>query len=56
METLTYGSGRASGCDSPGLLNVGIQESGFWDRHRILAVGMLEDRHRILEFGVCPKP
>ena len=22
METLTYGSGRASGCDSPGLLNV----------------------------------
>ena len=22
METLTYGSGRASGCDSPGLLNI----------------------------------
>jgi len=21
VETLTYGSGRASGCDSPGLLN-----------------------------------
>ena len=23
METLTYSSGRASGCDSPGLLNYG---------------------------------
>ncbi len=22
METLTYSSGRASGCDSPGLLNL----------------------------------
>jgi len=24
VETLTYGSGRASGCDSPGLLNYGV--------------------------------
>jgi len=27
VETLTYGSGRASGCDSPGLLNRQMQES-----------------------------
>jgi hypothetical protein len=24
VETLTYSSGRASGCDSPGLLNTGV--------------------------------
>ena len=28
METLTYGSGRASGCDSPGLLNY----LSLWER------------------------
>ena len=27
METLTYGSGRASGCDSPGLLNFEVMKT-----------------------------
>jgi len=28
VETLTYSSGRASGCDSPGLLNLRHEQSG----------------------------
>ena len=35
METLTYGSGRASGCDSPGLLNKGgITTKGTKAEHK----------------------
>ena len=34
METLTYGSGRASGCDSPGPLNV--ERVRVQDPHQIV--------------------
>ena len=29
METLTYSSGRASGCDSPGLLNCTAEKRSY---------------------------
>ena len=33
METLTYSSGRASGCDSPGLLNTPLERwTGDYNR------------------------
>jgi len=34
VETLTYSSGRASGCNSPGLLNDGATDEGRLSRRR----------------------
>ena len=51
METLTYSSGRASGCDSPGLLNLKIlhglleaAEKGGGNRGRQARTPVLQHR------------
>jgi hypothetical protein len=39
VETLTYSSGRASGCDSPGLLNPKAEGFALEDRVVVVLAG-----------------
>lgn len=50
METLTYSSGRASGCDSPGLLNT-VSRRQQYHRAEGAASSVMPNRVSCLEAG-----
>ena len=56
METLTYSSGRASGCDSPGLLNQPPVGHKIWDSVRgLVECGRAGRLYQLVEHGAALK-
>jgi hypothetical protein len=54
VETLTYRSGRASGCDSPGLLNQLAIARISWGQRNIVPV-LRHDRWRSRKYRLIPR-